>query len=1149
MLASIAASLLIVSTQADAGALGTSLLGNAKWTSPRNDHREGQIIVKFKDGVADSVRDAKHSNEGNVKLQEIRRSKVHHVWASPDKTLAESLAAYKADPNVASAEANFKVKLQLTPNEPGFASTMWNLDNPGVGALGPNGKLGADIKALNAWNLSTGSPNAVVMVIDSGVDYEHFDLAANMWVNPGEIPGNGIDDDGNGYVDDINGIDTWNGDSLPMDDYFHGTHVAGTLGAVGNNSLGVVGVNWNVKIIACKAFDANGDGNAASILACLEYARDLKYNRGVNLVAINASFGGLNQYSQILRDALDAQRDILFVAAAGNDGLNNDVEQFFPANYDAPNLLSVAATDRYDEKPVFSHYGRRSVHIGAPGQEIVSTYTFPKHSYATSNGTSMAAPHVTGLAALLKAQDPTRDWRTIKNLILAGGEVIPSMTGKTISGRRVDAFGAMSCVNRPLFSVARLPVGFTVGVPAKLQALSINCGTPVGPVTAVTSAGQAMTLLDDGLGADLAAGDGLYSVSFTPTAAFTSITFTSPNGTEVVAAVDLSLTAVTGPASAVRGDLIAASATVANTTSTAAPESVVNFYLSTDAIITTADTLIGSAIAPAIVPGGTQVVAVTGTVPASLTAGTYYIGAIVDPANTVDEGDEANNTRAGNLVNVTNIPVDLTLTALAGPATGNTGRAVTFTATLANQGATVAPASTVNFYLSADNVITTTDVLVTTVQVPALAAGASTLLTVPTTIPVTLPPGVYYIGAIADAAGNIVESNELNNTRASATTITTSTLSVDLNFTGMSNPSTATDGASVTLNTTLKNSGTTVAPTPKVRWYLSLNNTLSADDFVVGETTTTNLNANSSRTVSRAGAIPATIPTGLYYVIAQADPDNALVEFNEANNIRVGTTRLQVNWRPDLVITAITSSSTALATGQTVTFTGTLKNQGLAAISAPINVGIYASTDTIIGTGDRLIGTVAVPSIAAGASVPFTVTTQLRTNMPSGNYTLGAFADYDRVRPESNENNNGLAGSAISIVYGPDFVISAVAAPATITRGQSATFTATLLNQGVGGFGTTANQGNDGTPNPTSFTVGIYLSSNSTITANDRRLGTATVTAISAGQSIPLSVTVTVPTGVSPGTYYIGAIADDGRVVREPVEVNNATAGNTTLVQ
>ena len=238
----------------------------------------------------------------------------------------------------------------------------------------------------------------VVGVIDTGIDYKHEDLAANIWINPGEIPDNGIDDDNNGYVDDIHGINSITGSGDPMDDHYHGTHCAGIIGAVGDNGKGITGVNWTVKIIGIK-FVSGGFGLDSDAVESINYAVGLR-NRGVNIRVLSNSWGG-GGYSQSLLDAINQANTsgILFVAAAGNNSSDNDASLFYPASYDTLNVLAVASTDHNDNLSSFSNYGATTVDIAAPGSSILSTY--PNNNYYSTSGTSMATPHVAGAAALL----------------------------------------------------------------------------------------------------------------------------------------------------------------------------------------------------------------------------------------------------------------------------------------------------------------------------------------------------------------------------------------------------------------------------------------------------------------------------------------------------------------------------------------------------------------------------------------------------------------------------------------------------------------------------------------------------------------------------------------------------------------------------
>ena len=347
-------------------------------------YKRGEVIVKYKKGISlkqvQQTLSSKASLLGDIKtntfkaLSKKSNAVMVHVKSKMLST-EELIKKFKADPNVEYVEPNYLYHPEMTPNDPMF-DQLWGQNNTGQTINGTTGTVDADIDAPEAWDKDTGSANVVIAVIDTGVDYLHEDLKDNMWVNPGEIPNNGIDDDNNGYVDDVHGINAINDSGDPMDvvaeDGGHGTHVAGTIAAVGNNGVGVVGVSWHTKIMACK-FLGVGGGTTSDAIKCLDYVVDQK-NKGVNIVATNNSWGGGGS-SDAMKDAIQASNDagIVFVAAAGNDGSDNDSTPSYPASYDLPGIMAVAATDQDDNLASFSNYGATSVDLSAPGTNILSS--------------------------------------------------------------------------------------------------------------------------------------------------------------------------------------------------------------------------------------------------------------------------------------------------------------------------------------------------------------------------------------------------------------------------------------------------------------------------------------------------------------------------------------------------------------------------------------------------------------------------------------------------------------------------------------------------------------------------------------------------------------------------------------------------------
>jgi len=321
---------------------------------------EDEVLLRFREGVSDDAKANAHARVGGKRVKKFKIVQGLELVKIP-KTISveEAIQLYQQSTDVKYAEPNYIARAQTVPNDTYFSS-LWGLKK---------------INAPGAWDLGVGSSSAIILAIDTGIDYNHPDLAYNVWSNPSDCNSNGIDDDGDGYVDDCHGIDTANGDSDPMDDYNHGTHVAGIIGAVGNNGMGIAGVNWNVSIIGCKFIAASGHGYLSDAVSCLEYAKILK-DRGENIVATNnswliADFSGTEPgpFSKAVFDAVEEHRKsgILFIASAGNFGLDSDINPTYPASNYLANVISVAATDSVDGLASFSNRGRRSVHVGAPG--------------------------------------------------------------------------------------------------------------------------------------------------------------------------------------------------------------------------------------------------------------------------------------------------------------------------------------------------------------------------------------------------------------------------------------------------------------------------------------------------------------------------------------------------------------------------------------------------------------------------------------------------------------------------------------------------------------------------------------------------------------------------------------------------------------
>jgi len=413
---------------------------------------------------------------------------------------AQEIQALTALPEIDSADLNYEIHLvernpyttSITGREIDQTSFKSSTAVKTVPASVPSDPRYSDLWGMQnmdmetAWDIETGSKEVVVFVIDTGIDTDHPDLLSNLWSNPGEIPGNEIDDDGNGYVDDVHGIDSYFDTSNPEDDYGHGTHVAGTIGADGNNASGVVGVNWEVKIGACKPFDAGGgsiEGATEGAVECFDYVLGLK-DAGVNVVATNNSWG-LPSFSQVLHDAIEANiaAGILPVIAAGNDyGNNNDSNPRYPCSFSFSNVpgdsLCVAAIDSSNNLAGFSNYGPTSVDLAAPGVNILSTVPdfVDASGYDSWDGTSMATPHVTGLVALLAANELSSTLSEIRDAILCGAVPTASLEGKVITEGRANAYNSLQWT-------CSFP---TVAITEPADLSSVSSPVPV-PIKAVAS--------------------------------------------------------------------------------------------------------------------------------------------------------------------------------------------------------------------------------------------------------------------------------------------------------------------------------------------------------------------------------------------------------------------------------------------------------------------------------------------------------------------------------------------------------------------------------------------------------------------------------------------------------------------------------------
>jgi subtilisin family serine protease len=415
---------------------------------------EPEVLVRFKPNVSmadvkklaaknnDAVEDNIEAVKGLVAIDDLDNKSAESVAEQYAKLsdlvlYAEPNTQIKLEPREGRQDfsENYDFDAESVPNDPMFAE-QWALQNEGQNG----GKSKADISAVEAWKKTKGSKKVIVAVLDTGVDYNHQDLATNMWFRPENIPA--YEDAELGMVNDINGFDADAKLQDPMDDNGHGTHCAGVIGAEGDNSEGIAGVNWEVQIMPLKFLSRGGFGSTKNAIEAINYVIDRK-RAGVNIRIVSNSWGSTAK-SKALGDVIRAagEEGILFIAAAGNDGSDNDKRPHYPSNYDLPNMVSVAALDRNDNLASFSNFGIKTVHVAAPGKDIMSTWL--SAGYREASGTSMATPYVSGVAALIVAQNPDISVEKLREKLVNSVDKLDSLNGKIKSGGRINAAKAVN---------------------------------------------------------------------------------------------------------------------------------------------------------------------------------------------------------------------------------------------------------------------------------------------------------------------------------------------------------------------------------------------------------------------------------------------------------------------------------------------------------------------------------------------------------------------------------------------------------------------------------------------------------------------------------------------------------------------------------
>jgi subtilisin family serine protease len=1073
-----------------------------------------EVLVRFNRPIGQGDLAALGIEQDADQIEAVGAGRLFRV-RSRSINLVALLARLAARSDVALVEPNYIVRTTAQPNDAHFGE-LWGLQNSGQSVNGTPGVPGADIHATAAWDLSVGSTDTVVAVIDTGIDYTHPDLSGNVWSAPTAftVTVAGV------TVTCPAGSHGFNAIAMtcdPMDDHNHGTHVAGTIGASGNNGIGVTGVNWTTRLMGVKFLDADGAGTVADAIKALEFAVAVKEffsaSGGANVRVLSNSWGG-DAFSQALQDqvAITAAHDMLFVAAAGNNGLNNDLFPTFPGSFDLPNIVAVAATTNTDERAWFSNYGAASVDLGAPGADILSTTI--GNTYAFSSGTSMATPHVSGAAALVLSRCAL-DTTALKEALLGSVDAAPALAGRTTTGGRLNVHSAIySCIAPP-----ETPTGLTATAgnaqvtltwSSALGATRYNVkrgSSTGGPYTQIVSGLKAVTYVDTAVVNDTT----YYYVVSAENSMGASGDSNEASATPR-APSDLVVPALAAPSSAGAGAAIVLSVTTKNQGGGTADPSTTRIYLSDNLVQDPNDVqLDGWQTVSVLAPGASVVSSVSVTIPSGTAAGRKYFIAKADADGDIAETSEANNSRVSPVL----IGPDLVVSSVTAPATAAAGDALTVTDSVKNQGASPSGSSVTRFFLSVNTNLDASDVpLAGNRNVQALAAAEVSSGQSTVTIPPATTAGTYYIIAMADADETVTEALETNNTAARAIQV-----GPDLRVSSVVAPPTAGAGATVTVTDTTVNQGAAGAGASATRYYLSTNFQLDATDVLLSNNRSVPaLPAGGTSTGSTPVTIPATTTSGSYYLLAKADGDDTVAETQEANN--VAARLIQVG--PDLTVSSLAVPPKAAA-GATVNLTDTTTNQGAGSAGASVT-RFYLSANLQLDATDVLLSSSrSVPALSPGGSSFGATSVTIPGTTATGQYYVIAKADADGTETETQEGNNTRYGT---LAVGPDLAITSSSLPYSIAAGSSVTVNSTVTNQGAGAAGAS--------------TVRFYLSSNLVLDASDLVLqGSRAVPALGAGASSAGGVPVTIPAGTAPGGYYLLIKADGDGSVAEVNEGNN----------
>ena len=929
-------------------------------------------------------------------LQPVGRTGIIRVL-SRSRSAAALLAALRTQGDLAFAEPNYIVHALSDPSDPLFPQ-LWGLKNIGQPVNGgAAGTAGADMRAAAAWDLTVGTASNVVAVVDTGIDYTHSDLIPNMWSAPAPftvtIRGQSITCGAGTH-----GFNAITRTCDPMDDHNHGTHVAGTIGAAGNNGAGVVGVNWVTSLMGLKFLDSEGSGTVADAIDAIDFALQTKQifaaSGGANIRVLSNSWGG-GDFTQALLDAINAANDadMLFVAAAGNNGLPNDLIPQYPASYAAPNVIAVAATTNTDTRASFSNYGAKTVHLGAPGVNILSTIR--DGWYGFSSGTSMATPHVSGAAALTLSHCALNT-ADLKTVLVDSVDAVPAMATTTISGGRLNVQKALQSCSEPPGVPTNL-TAFAGDKQIKLTwAAAPNAATyrvkrsaaPGGPYTLIASNVRATEYTNT----NLTNGITYYYVVSAANILGESVDSNEASATPKLPA-DMDVSAFTVPGEAIAGSTMSVSVTTKNAGTGSSEPSTTRFYVSTNAVFEPTDSVLQEAQAvPALAPGISLTSSITVGVPSDLPAGSYYLIAKADADNVVLESNESNNTYARGF----SVGPDLIVWKIGAPSIAAPGTTVAVTFTIQNQGATGAPASTLEFFWSTNISLEASDPSLGTTGVGALAPNGTQSGQMALQIPSDATLGTYYIFAKIDSPDAVAEAKESNNTARA-----TIDIGGDLVVPDLTAPSVLGVDVPFVVTDTTKNAGAIGVGPSITQFYLSSNAALSADDTLLASRAVGSLAAGAVSVGNTTLTIPANMPAGSYYLFAKADGPNTITETNEGNNTDIKSVKVG----PDLTI-SISSATSPVQDGATTSVRDTVTNKG-GNNAGPSEVRYYLSTNTTLDAADvPLTETRGVGLLAPNGTSTVTTSVTIPAGTAPGYYYVVAQADGAGAVAESSESNN-----------------------------------------------------------------------------------------------------------------------------------------------